>query len=113
MSLLFLTADAYDEKHSSACTYPESEAEDDETGLETYLPGLALADGEVLDYDPSTYDMLHSLDVDWPCLSFDYLNTTPAAATQPTAAKPKKLKVSLFFFFFWRISTLEKRRQLT
>jgi len=32
-----------------------------------------LGSDEVLDYDSSTYDMLHPLNVEWPCLSFDIL----------------------------------------
>ena len=40
---------------------------------ETYLPGQALAEGEVLDYDSGAYEMLHQMNVEWPCLSFDIL----------------------------------------
>ena len=32
-----------------------------------------MADGEVLDYDPSVYDCLAAMRLDWPCLSFDVL----------------------------------------
>lgn len=44
----------------------------------------------MLDYDPSTYDMLHRLHVDWPSLSFDFLHT---ASPVPQSNK-KKLKVT-------------------
>ena len=39
---------------------------------ETYIPGagaVPLEDGEQLDYDPSTYQMYHKLNTDFPCLS--------------------------------------------
>jgi ribosome assembly protein RRB1 len=39
-----------------------------------YVPGVTqLGPNEVLEADPSTYDMLHWMGVDWPCLSFDIL----------------------------------------
>ncbi|KAH8705295.1 WD40-repeat-containing domain protein [Talaromyces proteolyticus] len=39
---------------------------------ETFIPGRTkLAPGETLAPDPSTYDMLHTLSMPWPCLSFD------------------------------------------
>jgi len=39
-----------------------------------FIPGRdKLEEGEYLDYDSSSYVMYHSLDVDWPCLSFDIL----------------------------------------
>ena len=41
--------------------------------MQAYLPGQPLAEGEVLDYDNSAYDMYHAMNVDWPCLSFDVL----------------------------------------
>ncbi|KAJ3170239.1 ribosome biosynthesis protein rrb1 [Geranomyces variabilis] len=41
--------------------------------FEVYLPGAPLAEGEELVADNSTYEMLHSMGVEWPCLSFDIL----------------------------------------
>lgn len=40
-----------------------------------YLPGISqpLGPDEVLEPDLSTYDMLHTVNVTWPCLSFDIL----------------------------------------
>lgn len=32
-----------------------------------------VADGEQLDVEPGTYDMLHRAEVEWPCLSIDIL----------------------------------------
>jgi ribosome assembly protein RRB1 len=37
-----------------------------------WRPGIdKLAEGEVLEHDPSAYVMLHAMSVEWPCLSFD------------------------------------------
>jgi hypothetical protein len=33
-----------------------------------------LQEGEVLDYDSSVYEMMHSLRVEWPCLTFAIIN---------------------------------------
>ncbi|KAL3143451.1 hypothetical protein ABBQ38_002267 [Trebouxia sp. C0009 RCD-2024] len=33
----------------------------------------AMQEGEALDYDPTAYDCLHQVTLDWPCLSFDIL----------------------------------------
>lgn len=41
--------------------------------LKVYLPGQPLAEGEVLEADPSVYVMLHNLEVHSPFLSFDIL----------------------------------------
>lgn len=49
----------------------EDETKDDK--LKVYLPGQALEQDEVLEVDQSAYEMLHSMDVQWPCLSFDVL----------------------------------------
>ena len=36
-----------------------------------YRAGDALAEGETLDFDPSAYTMLHRMNTEWPCLTFD------------------------------------------
>ena len=41
--------------------------------LKVYLPGMELAEGETLEVDPSAYVMLHELNAEWPCLSFDII----------------------------------------
>lgn len=56
----------------------EEEGQDEEggdgvKGLETYLPGVKLEEGEQLVPDNSVYLALHSLSYAWPCLSFDVL----------------------------------------
>jgi len=47
--------------------------EKEEKDLEVYLPGKPLGKDEVLEADQSVYEMLHKLNVEWPCLSFDIL----------------------------------------
>jgi ribosome assembly protein RRB1 len=51
----------------------EEEEEENDKDLKLYLPGQPLAEGEVLEADPSVYVMLHNLDVRLPFLSFDVL----------------------------------------
>jgi ribosome assembly protein RRB1 len=54
----------------------DMEAEEEEEGdenLRVYLPGQELGEGEVLVPDNSVYEMLHTMQVEWPCLSFDFL----------------------------------------
>ncbi|CAE6507128.1 unnamed protein product [Rhizoctonia solani] len=50
--------------------------DEDETPAapDVYLPGShQLAEDEVLEADQSVYEMLHQMNVTWPCLSFDIL----------------------------------------
>lgn len=47
--------------------------EDESNDIRVYLPGQALEKDEVLEADQSAYEMLHSMNVHWPCLSFDIL----------------------------------------
>ncbi|KAJ3233294.1 ribosome biosynthesis protein rrb1 [Chytriomyces hyalinus] len=47
--------------------------EEEEEEVRVYLPGDELKEGEVLVADNSAYEMLHQLQVEWPCLSFDIL----------------------------------------
>lgn len=51
----------------------EDEEDEDEGPKQVWRPGDALEEGEELNYDPSTYNMLHSLGTQWPCLSFGYI----------------------------------------
>uniref|UniRef100_A0A7S3GL21 Histone-binding protein RBBP4-like N-terminal domain-containing protein n=1 Tax=Palpitomonas bilix TaxID=652834 RepID=A0A7S3GL21_9EUKA len=41
-----------------------------------WFPGQDIAEDEELDFENDAYEMLHRLNVDWPCLSFDYLRDT-------------------------------------
>ncbi|KAG0270350.1 ribosome biosynthesis protein rrb1 [Actinomortierella ambigua] len=49
----------------------DDEAEDKD--VRVYLPGQALEKDEVLEADQSAYEMLHSMNMHWPCLSFDVI----------------------------------------
>jgi ribosome assembly protein RRB1 len=51
----------------------EAELEEQMENLKVYLPGEQMGEGEELVVDQSTYDMLHSMGVEWPCLSFDFV----------------------------------------
>jgi len=58
----------------------DDEAEDDEEGdgdngpKRVWRPGIdEIEEGEQLDVEPGTYDMLHKAQVEWPCLSFDIM----------------------------------------
>ncbi|KAG0347865.1 ribosome biosynthesis protein rrb1 [Podila humilis] len=46
---------------------------EEEEDVRVYLPGQTLEKDEVLEADQSAYEMLHSMNVKWPCLSFDIL----------------------------------------
>ena len=49
--------------------------EEQEPETKVYIPGVgeALPEGQTLEPDQSAYEMLHRLNVTWPCLSFDIL----------------------------------------
>ncbi len=49
------------------------EDEDQEADEKVYLPGQELDKEEVLVPDNSAYECLHTLNVEWPCLTFDIL----------------------------------------
>ncbi|KAG0350501.1 WD40-repeat-containing domain protein [Gamsiella multidivaricata] len=51
----------------------DQDKEEDGKDIRVYLPGQALEKDEVLEADQSAYEMLHSMNVKWPCLSFDIL----------------------------------------
>eukprot|EP01135_Chromosphaera_perkinsii_P003242 Nk52_evm17s239 gene=Nk52_evmTU17s239 len=38
-----------------------------------WLPTDKLMEGETLEHDESAYHMLHTINVEWPCLSFDFI----------------------------------------
>lgn len=55
---------------------PEGDDEQDEQQeTKVYIPGVdaPLPEGQQLEPDQSAYEMLHRLNVTWPCLSFDVL----------------------------------------
>lgn len=86
---------------------PEGDEDDEaEPEAQVYLPGDALEPGQQLEPDQSAYEMLHRLNVTWPCLSFDFLKDHLgsdrqkyphtayfAAGTQADTAKNNELMV--------------------
>jgi ribosome assembly protein RRB1 len=66
---------ASDEEAIASASEAEAEEEVEmEVEKDTYLPGQAIAEDEVLIADLSVYEMLHSMNMEWPCLSFDFLH---------------------------------------
>lgn len=52
----------------------DDEADGAEPEAQVYIPGTTkLEEGQTLEADQSAYEMLHRLNVTWPCLSFDHL----------------------------------------
>ncbi|SOV01208.1 related to RRB1 - involved in the regulation of ribosome biosynthesis [Ustilago sp. UG-2017a] len=52
----------------------DDEADGAEPEAQVYIPGATkLEEGQTLEADQSAYEMLHRLNVTWPCLSFDHL----------------------------------------
>eukprot|EP00124_Ichthyophonus_hoferi_P002072 Ihof_evm6s129 gene=Ihof_evmTU6s129 len=51
----------------------EDVEEEEEEELRAYLPGDKLEEGEELEVDQEAYHLLHSINVEWPCLSFDII----------------------------------------
>ncbi|KAL3898387.1 MAG: hypothetical protein SGCHY_002775 [Lobulomycetales sp.] len=73
----------------------DPQAEDDQVQLlqeeedvKVYIPNASapLARDETLVHDDSAYLMLHSLNVEWPCLSFDFCNGPACPADYPVTA---------------------------
>ncbi len=53
---------------------PIEETEEQPAQAEVFIPGRhTLGKDEILEPDDSVYEMRHSLNVNWPCLSFDVL----------------------------------------
>ncbi|KAF0492453.1 WD40 repeat-like protein [Gigaspora margarita] len=59
---------------TEAASDNENAMEIEESADQVYLPGQELGKDEFLEADQSVYEMLHSLNVKWPCLSFDILH---------------------------------------
>jgi ribosome assembly protein RRB1 len=52
-------------------------------GKQVWRPGVDnIGEGEALEYDPSAYIMYHSLQTEWPCLSFDVVKDTLGESRQ-------------------------------
>lgn len=64
---------------------------------QVWRPGIdQIAEGEALEYDPSAYVMYHSLQTEWPCLSFDVLKDDLGESRQ----RVSKIFIGWTFLFF-------------
>lgn len=67
--------------------------------LEPYLKSSRpLEEGEVLEPDQSVYEMLHRMNVQWPCLSFDVLKVR--SRVEPSAPLPPPPPFIPYLSFF-------------
>jgi len=65
-----------DDEEEIVDEFNEDEEEEDQAGQQKRIwrPGIdELEEGEQLDMEPGTYDMIHKAQVEWPCLSFDII----------------------------------------
>ena len=75
--------------------------DEDHAPKQVWRPGIdQIAEGEALEYDPSAYVMYHSLQTEWPCLSFDILKDDLGESRQRVSDH----------YHLQSISYIEKRR---
>lgn len=96
----------------------EGRTEGMDVDQQVYMPSRRqLAKDEILEPDPSAYHMLHSMNVNWPCLSFDILQdglgderrgypATVYLVTGTQAARPRDNEVTVM-----KLSGLQKMQQ--
>ena len=87
---------------------------------QTFIPGRnKLAAGEILAPDPSTYEMLHNLGSDWPCLSCDIVpdnlgqsrKTYPATMYAVAGTQAPRTKVMENRILVMKLSSLSRMEQ--
>jgi ribosome assembly protein RRB1 len=97
---------------------PIEETEEQPSAPDVFIPGIhQLGKDEILEPDESVYIMRHSMNVNWPCLSFDIIRDNlgderqrlPATAyivtgTQADAAKNNEISV-------YKMSSLHKTQR--
>jgi len=97
---------------------PIEESDEKPTAPDVFLPGVhKLGEDEILEPDESVYIMRHSMDVNWPCLSFDILRdnlgdqrqrypatTYIVTGTQADVAKNNEISV-------YKMSSLQKTQK--
>lgn len=80
--------------------------DEDHAPKQVWRPGIdQIAEGEALEYDPSAYVMYHSLQTEWPCLSFDILKDDLGESRQRVRAlKPPTYRTSLVSYISYDTS---------
>jgi ribosome assembly protein RRB1 len=76
----------YDSDDSLEDVVEPSTEEVVEDPVNVYIPGQPIGKDMTLVHDDSAYVMLHNLNVEWPCLSFDFLNVPSASDGYPVSA---------------------------
>lgn len=85
----------------------EAVGKEGEDGMRVWQPGMEEGDADQeLEFDPSAYDCLHAMRLEWPCLSFDVLRDSLgaprdqwphtmflAAGTQASSAKANTVAI--------------------
>ena len=93
----------------------EQGKEGQQTDTLTYLPGTVLEPDHTLVADQTAYDMLHSLNVEWPCLSVDFLMPPQAAfagfpaTIYPVAGSQSATADNLIYIM--KVANLHKTRE--
>ena len=55
--------------------------------LQVWQPGIdSIGEGEDLQYDPTTYDCMHQLTLDWPCMRWEPLTCQSACCDQRSSS---------------------------
>lgn len=90
------------EKKAAELLRKDLEASQNKNGKELYLPNISrpLGPDEVLEADPSVYEMLHNVNLPWPCLTLDIITDTlgserrsyPQSILMTTATQASKKK---------------------
>jgi Histone-binding protein RBBP4 or subunit C of CAF1 complex len=78
--------------------------EQDNAPKSVWRPGVdQIPEGETLEYDPSAYVMYHSMQAEWPCLSFDFLRDGLGESRQ---------RVRYLSYCYYCIETIKSRSSM-
>ena len=65
---------AVDNTQTTTTNTTTNKSSNDNKQKQAWRPGVdAIEEDEELEYDPSAYIMYHSIQTEWPCLSFDFI----------------------------------------
>ena len=89
-----------DNVKESSKSIPSNEAEEYDGPKQVWRPGVdQIAEGEELEYDSSAYIMYHSLQAEWPCLSFDIVRDNLGESRQRVSSRYFSIRQSLSFVY--------------